>query len=288
MYKRLIAIFLLFLPALCFGWGRQGHSTIAQIAQNHLRCKAAKAINAYLGGQSLAMIASDADAYRGVWTMDLGFVPTNIDFARPLWLNGFDRNLPENIVPWSHTITVDENGKSFRTDRHGDMYIPNMAYYVDVLAEKLKKEAETMDPDLRYRYIALIVHFLGDMHNPLHIEYYPDNFREGHVDVCYRGETVMLHRYWDDYIFDDMYPWSFGDLAYLADTFSRSQRLEATRGDVYNWAEDSASVSRFLNYDVPEGYSLPPYYAEENREFLFSQLRKAGYRLAKVLNYIFG
>ena len=88
-------------------WGKLGHATIGHIAQEHLTPKARKALSNYLDGKSLAAIASDADTYRGMWTMDLGFIPTNIDNARPAWMRGFDFSTPHNIAPYSHMITVD-------------------------------------------------------------------------------------------------------------------------------------------------------------------------------------
>ena len=64
------------------GWGQIGHSTIAQVAQDHLTPEAERALDKYLDGLKLAIIASDADEYRSQWTVDLGFVPTNPDDAR--------------------------------------------------------------------------------------------------------------------------------------------------------------------------------------------------------------
>ena len=70
-------------------WGDLGHATVAKIAQDHLTPKARKALKKYLG-VPLPAIASDADADRSVWTMDLGFVPTNPDDARVAFLKEFD------------------------------------------------------------------------------------------------------------------------------------------------------------------------------------------------------
>jgi hypothetical protein len=111
--KRTFAMMLLATSALLISnheaaaWGQIGHSTIAQVAQNHLTPKAQKALNEYLDGLPLAIIASDADIYRGQWTVDLGFIPTNPEAARVSFVKGFDFSTPLNISPWSHSITVD-------------------------------------------------------------------------------------------------------------------------------------------------------------------------------------
>ena len=176
MKKTLLTAFL--VPAIllvnCFesgAWGQIGHSTIAQVAQNHLTPKAQKALNEYLDGLPLAIIASDADIYRGPWTVDLGFIPTNPEAARVTFVKNFDFSTPLNISPWSHSITVDMDFNCYPTDNLDGAYINNAAYYVDKLAAELKANAKNMDPYERYKAIAIIVHLMGDMHCPMHIVY---------------------------------------------------------------------------------------------------------------------
>ena len=109
-------------------WGQVGHSTIAQVAQNHLTPKAKEALHRYLDGLPLAIIASDADVYRAFWTVDLGFIPTNPDDARVTWLTDFDFSTPLNISPWTHSITVDMEFNCYPTDNLNGAYINNAAY----------------------------------------------------------------------------------------------------------------------------------------------------------------
>lgn len=292
MRKIFFLITLLFLA--CFlspdarSWDELGHATIAKIAQDHLTPKASKALMKYLG-VPLAAIASDADSYRAVWTMDLGFIPTNPDDARVSFLKSFDFSTPLNISPWSHSITVDENFKCFPTDNLDGAYINNDAYYVSLLAKKLRDGAENMDPDERYKAIALIVHFLGDMHCPMHVVYLPANQLKGHINVEFRHKKIVLHNFWDSIVFEMNFPksFSFTDIAYLADTASAKEIREITEGDVFDWAGRTAEKCWPLNDAWHDGDTLPWRYHLEVRPILFSQLRDAGYRLAKVFNEIF-
>ena len=120
-------------------WAKLGHATIGHIAQEHLTHRAQKTLEKYLDGRPLAVIASDADAYRGQWTMDLGFVPTNIGEARPSWIKGFDFSTPDNIVPYSHMITVDQEFNVYPTDNLNGDYIDNIfsSPIVELKDEKL-------------------------------------------------------------------------------------------------------------------------------------------------------
>lgn len=282
----LSALAIVISTPTCAAWSRLGHATVAQIAENHLTPKAKKALNEYLG-MPLPMIASDADIYRSIWTLDLGFVPTNPNDARVSFLKDFDRSTPENISPWSHSITVDENFVSYKTDNLNGAYINNCAYYVQILADKLRNHAKDMDPDERYRAIALITHFLGDMHCPMHIVYLPRNTVKGHISVMYKGKKTLLHEFWDEGIFKAAYNFSYGDLAAAADNASRKQVKEITSGDVFDWAGRSASACWNANNSWKEGDTLPNTYAADIRPLLLSQLRDGGLRLAEVFNEIF-
>lgn len=292
MKKILLLITLSFLA--CFlspdarSWDELGHATVAKIAQDHLTPKARKVLMKYLG-VPLAAIASDADSYRAVWTMDLGFIPTNPDDARVSFLKSFDFSTPLNISPWSHSITVDENFKCFPTDNLDGAYINNDAYYVSKLAKKLRDDAENMDPHERYKAIALIVHFLGDMHCPMHIVYLPANQLKGHINVEFQHKKLVLHNFWDSTVFEMNFPKSIScmDLAYYADTATAKEIREITEGDVFDWAGRSAEKCWPLNDAWHEGDTLPWRYHLEVRPILLSQLRDAGYRLAKVFNEIF-
>ena len=267
-------------------WGKIGHSTVAQVAENHLTPKARKALQKYVG-IPLAALASDADTYRNVWTFDLGFVPTNLSDARPSFLKNFDRSLPPNIAPWSHSITVDENFKCYPTDNLDGAYINNVAYYADKLARQLHDSVDQMTPEERYRAVALIVHFLGDMHCPVHIVYLPKNPLKGKISVTFKGKPTSLHTFWDGEIFSAAFPWSFGDMASLVDTASPKEIKEITAGDVYDWAGKSAADCWEANNIFHEGDKIPNSYPYDARPLLFSQLRNGGYRLAAILNWAF-
>lgn len=287
LFSIVSAVFVLMNGIQAMAWGQKGHSTIAEVAQNHLTPKAAKALDKYLGGLKLAIIASDADVYRSQWTVDLGFVPTNPEAARVPWLKDFDFTTPLNIAPWTHSITVDMDFNCYPTENLDGAYINNAAYCVDKLATQLKNNAEHMDPYERYKAIAIIVHLMGDMHCPMHIVYYPDNQVKGHYYVDYKGKQKDMHVFWDGTLWDAYYDWSFRDLAYLVDTASSKEIAEITDGDVYDYASCSARDSWPAVSAYSEGDILPKSYATDMRPLLFSQLRNGGYRLAAIFNEIF-
>lgn len=284
-------IILLTVSAFAFyvsaaAWGDLGHATVAEVAQRHLTPKAEKAISRYLDGMKLASIASDADKYRSFWTLDLGFIPTNPDDARVAFLAEFDRTAPLNIAPWSHSITVDAEMNPYPTDNLDGAYINNDCYYVAKLAKELKENAENMDPFERRKAISLIVHFLGDMHCPVHIVYLSANTAKGHFNITYKGKVYGYHAFWDGNMFSGM-PCGFQELAYLVDCKTKKEIKGICKGDVYDWAKSSATDCWEVYEVAHPGDVLPSTFPTDMRPLLFHQLRNGGYRLAAVLNYIF-
>ena len=59
-----LAVVLLLLPQIAFGWGRLGHRTIAEIAERNLTPKAKANIEKYTGGTPLWKYSLFVDEYR--------------------------------------------------------------------------------------------------------------------------------------------------------------------------------------------------------------------------------
>lgn len=287
------AVCALVQPYTVSAWSRLGHLTVAQIAYDHLDPQAKKVLLEKMDGVTLMSVASDADAYRAYWTTDIGFVPENLSQVRPrkaAYLNGFDHSQPGNIVPYPHCITVDADGKAYRDIRVGNKYIFNAAWYVCRLAEELK--SGKLDEEQTKRAIALITHFLGDMHCPVHIYYDAEKSQIGHFKVNYKGDVMKFHSFWDKEV-PGIYSNSGKDLSAMADVCTAEEVRELTEGDVYDWAEDSAAschkaVTELIPSSPDEVVEVSKLYPREYRGLLFSQLRKAGYRLAAIFNEIFG
>ena len=286
-------IVLLFLGSVLpsFGWGKLGHMTIAQIAWDHMTPKARKAVAAEIDRMPIMAVATDADRYRGVWTQELGFAPSNVEEIRPkvAYMRGFDYNQPPQIEPFSHTIEIDAKGHIARTNRDGDRYIHNMAWQADSLARCLKKGG--MSAEERFRAVALIVHFFGDMHCPGQIVYEDIPYPLGHFKVHYKESILNFHTVWDTYVFD-IYPGGFVDLARVADTRTRREIKEITAGDIYDWAEASArdckpAMQEYLPSEPGAVVELPRDFSHAHRALALQQVRNGGYRLAAFLNEIF-
>ena len=165
----LLAAALLFLPAQAFSWSSYGHETVGYLAEKDLTPAARLAVSDLLEGQTLAQVGSWADQVRPdrPETFPLHFVNGPLDQVEP---SDADLNLPQGTV-YSAVLG-----------------------YSDILADANQPRED------RVEALKFLVHFLADLHQPLHSGFLED--RGGNDEpVIYRGEVTNLHRYWDREIF---------------------------------------------------------------------------------------
>ncbi|MCH7813784.1 MAG: S1/P1 nuclease [Planctomycetes bacterium] len=162
------AFFLAVLVATpCFGWGRDGHKITGTIATHYLTPEAKVGVTALLGDQSLAEVSTWADeirsnpAYR--WASPLHYSnvkPGEAEFD-------LSRDCPERGCVVSAIIK-----------------------YAKVLRSKDASHAEKAEA------LKFLVHFVGDIHQPLHVSHAKDKGGND-IKVEFFHDRTNLHRLWD-------------------------------------------------------------------------------------------
>ena len=264
----LVSLTLLFITQVSFGWGRVGHATIAKIAENHLSPKAKKIIDEYLDGESITKYASYADHHKSKLLIDVGFEPNNA----------------ERIVTYPHTFESNQDCVPFKGINDNGRFVKNCMHYIEKMAAELKDHKNLSD-SLRFHNIVMIVHFVGDMHCPEHIRYYPDDMSTGKYEVTFNGTKTTMHKLWDSQLIAALHTGDHNDVAARIDNCSKKEIAAISAGMTYDWAADCARISKPV-HATPEGAVLTQEYAEMNRQIAETQLRNAGYRLAKILNKV--
>ena len=280
----LIAVALIAINVDAGAWAALGHAISAKIAEDHLTPEAKAAVKECLGDLSIVAVASDADIYRGRWTLELDFEPTNMDKVHPKWVEGLDPDLPNNITFYGHTYKVDEQCRPYRTNNFDGYYRTNLVLDIDNLSNELKNWKQ-LSQDRRCVVLSLLVHLVADLHCPDHISYEDDNTL-GQFEITFKKRKMKRHEMWDSDILASIIPWSYSDAAVLVDTADESYIAEVTKGDVYDWGYDSALMCK-VAHEVKQGANVPRAYAADMRNLTFMQLRNGGYRLAALLNSIF-
>jgi len=272
--KRLVimAASILCFAECSYAWGVLGHATVAKIAENNLTPKAKENLAKYFGRESIVSYASHADYYRTEWLVDYGLEP----------VDGSGKRV--DIYP--HTFEVDMSFKPFRGFNDNGRYVKNCVHFIDEYAKELRDPKNLTDSAIMTR-IMIIVHLVGDMHCPEHIHYNPDDMTIGKYKIRFDNRSVRYHTLWDTEVITRRNPFSFSDVALLLDTWSDERIAETVAGGPYDWAEDSARRS-YPVHAYKEGAELKRVkYLNEFTPLAEDQIRRAGYRLAKLLNDIF-
>ncbi len=256
-----VAALSLVIAPPAHAWGPVGHWIVATIAERLLTDGAARQVRALLaadGSATLADVASWADKVRetrretGPWHF--------VDI--PLSAPGYDaaRDCPGN-----------------------DCVVEQIAQFRQVLADS--------KADQRFKVEALkwIVHLVGDLHQPLHCT---DDHDRGGNDLRLRffGRATNLHAVWDHGVIDHMRP-----ADRLAATLVMSIKADETKawpeGTAALWATEAHVVGQRIAYgalttrDHPE---IGQNYQAIAAPAVELQLKRAGVRLASVLNAAFG
>ena len=257
MKKLILTYFALFAGAAsALGWGEKGHNATAHIAQKHLSCRAEKEISRLLGGRTMAYWSSWADGLRS---------DDRFDF----------------ISTW-HYANADE-GFTYATAPKlptGDVYTA-----VEECARQLRTKGQS--DSMRTMYLKLLIHFVGDMHCPMHAGHASDRGGNGHK-VEFRGRSTNLHSLWDSALIDASHGWSALEWAENIDHRKpRHQRRELSDGTPLMWMEETVVLSHSIYAATPQNESVPRDYVHKFSPMIERQQLLGGYRLAELLNEIF-
>ncbi|MEM7186196.1 MAG: S1/P1 nuclease [Bacteroidota bacterium] len=236
-------------------WGRNGHRATGQIAEAHLSAKARKAIDKLLNGESLAMVSTYADEIRSDTT--------------------YRKYGPWHYVNYPFDSTYEAHPKSEK----GDIIVA-INTCISVL-----KDNESTQRDKVF-HLKMLVHFIGDLHQPLHIGMAED--RGGNdFQVQWFDEGTNLHVVWDTKMIDS-YNMSYSELADNRARLTEEQLEFIQSGTVLDWMQESRELCKNLYTTAKVGDALGYRYMYAYMDILRTQLQKGGIRLAAVLNDIFG
>jgi len=251
-----LAGLLFWAPEHAFAWGTKGHEIAASVALHELDRAARIQVAALLGSDSMLVEGAN-------WADEI-------------------RSRRRDTARW-HFVDIPLNAPYFDSQRDCPMQACVVAQIdkdVQVLANPKLERA------VRAEALLFLVHFVADLHQPLHTE---DNDDKGgnEVRVLLGGERTNLHRVWDVDVVEPLGP----DVAAIADDIERTltpaQRKIWENGTPADWANETHAIARDQIY--------PPLMGERevrlSRAYLWREaplarqlLAKAGLRLAWLLN----
>lgn len=261
MFKKTAAVFLVLL-AVCpasWGWGHEGHQIIAIVAEDHLDETTKVMIQSLLGNNHLYSIAS--------WADDI-------------------RKERRETAPW-HYVDIPLGG-SYISGRdcapHRSCVVEKISEYLAVLTDKQATR------ERRAEALKFVVHFVGDIHQPLHAVGEARGGNDVHVRFLGSGECGQyecnLHGVWDTSM---ILRTELDRVAYSSHLEKLIKREDLTRtadGTPQQWANESAKLAQAAW--VQDGANLDQQYYEQEIKVVDEQMALAGLRLARLLNETLG
>ena len=273
-------------------WGPQGHRVIGFIADGHLKPEVKELIAEKFNINSLADVATWADRTRKKRKEESSWHYTNIEEGQ--WTYNAERDCPDRAC-------VTEKIHEFS----------------GILVDRSTSLRERKDA------LKFLVHFVGDVHQPLHLGNLKDR-GGGTLRFLYKGKVASLHYLWDGGLIDwggeppqvgvaadsnaavtqtrppkawSLFPAGVARsrrvggaslLKYAARLNGRVSEVEVSTwslSTVSDWANESRSLALKEAYNVDKD-DLSKAYIKRGQEIINLRLTQAGVRLAHLLNTI--
>lgn len=296
LFKRLLCCTVFFYVQSTYAWWEAGHMLVANIAYHHLNADAKRELKRLLHNMSVESTQRNSYEYDDKH-------PNYTMMAVSVWA--------DNLYAYPNYLAVTKTWHyiqhAYSADGTAIPSMPtrdNVVWAVRQLRNHLSlKQANDYD---RSRSLAYVIHFVGDIHQPLHCgEHYsaklPDGDRGGNdYKINFKeddGEVLNnLHTLWDSGI--KLYP-SKGFLYNV----SEPKDIEALTKIIMSDYPQSyfASKAKVVDPDVWENeshllaidaHNIPfdstptDEYLNKNTAVVEQQIALAGYRLAHVLNMV--
>jgi S1/P1 Nuclease len=298
-------------------WDATGHRAMAAIAYDRLRPRTRARVDAILRAHpDIANLGEGLDlgtpaGIREVF-LRASVWPDRIRGDARFYRDSDANARPTPLLPGFPSMARHDNWhyltRSFSTDGTATITLaePNVATLFPSLAQSLGNNA--VAASVRAYNLSWIIHVVGDLHQPLHgtsrsAASHPTGDAGGNgVWVRLRGyelDSINLHSVWDGWVgrpardtpIDDVATSLARDLPMAVD--ARDDALHIPRGvalaaTVRGWADESATLARYVAYDLParSGSALPElsdHYVERGTRIARQRLALSAYRLAAVL-----
>ena len=264
-------------------WGDLGHEVTALIAYRHLLPTARTALD--------AMLTSDSDPL------------TRPDFAsRATWADKY-RNAHRETAAW-HFVDIEIDNPDLNAACFDFPPSPPGAASLgpaqDCVVNKIEEFTAELGsaaatPAERLLALKFLIHFIGDLHQPLHAADHQD--RGGNcIGLTPHGRASNLHAYWDVDVVAALGPSAATIADKLDAQLTAAEMKDWSAGTPRNWAMKSFELGRHDAYALPSlptcqsggSVTLSSQYQAQAEKDAAAQLLKAAVRMAAVLNRALG
>lgn len=264
--RALAALLALTVPAFAStvqAWGDIGHRIVAELAWRQLDPSAKAEVERLLkadGDESLADVAS--------WPDQLRNDPNNKELGKATAKLHYMDFVDGHCV---YVKPVD--------CKDGECVVGGLEKYVAILGDRHKSNAE------RAEALKFVVHFVGDVHQPLHAGNRDDKGGNDY-QVQFDGKGSNLHKVWDSSMLytRDLQAPAYADRLAALGPVTLPKPIPPLDNPYAQWAEESCSIVA-TNGFYPDSHTVDDAYVAKYLPVAETRLRLAGKRLADLLNH---
>ena len=286
LFSFVIALLLCNFPAQ--SWWEDGHRTTARLAAYYLTPAARARLAAIMGVPNTPEAVADGLAQASTW-------PDEIKKDRP------------DTQSWHYIDLTLQDKKDQIPARCPDRNC--VTARIDEFAAQLVDDKSAADPTINLDALRFLVHFVGDVHQPLHA--ISDADLGGNCESLSEPyeQARNLHAFWDGPLVNDLNADDrllAADMKKELDTFDEERRNKMAEGNSDDWAWESHELAEKVIYKrlkipteaivfpanckvapeeiLDDKITIEPQYVNEMKSVVRLQLERAGLRLARLLN----
>ncbi len=258
-----IALAMLLVAPVVQAWGPLGHAVVAELAQRHLNPAARAEVERLLAPEHVHALADIAS-----WPDEIQDNPA----LATLW----KQTRSQHYVNFRGGPTC--NYVPPRDCRDGRCVVAGLQHYIDVLGDRNQPDAA------RREALKFVVHFVGDIHQPLHAGYRDDKGGNTY-QVQFEGKGSNLHKVWDSKMLysRDLNRQAYAQMLDAEPPVALPAPIAPLDDPYAQWAEESCRITAQSGF-YPGGHKIGKAYVKAELPTAELRLRQAGRRLADVLN----
>lgn len=272
-----LALFTFISPLHCYAWNAVGHMVIANIAYERLKPEVRAKVD--------KLTADLSKEY-----------PTLVQFQQLApWADALRGQKIDSYTHWHYIDNaISGDGTPLKDLTEDDNVVWALNRILPVISNN------SANPFERARFLAFLIHFEADVHQPLHTvsritSAHPDGDRGGNLylipykSVTNSRQMSNLHSLWDSgvgFFSGEATQQNVSDLTRIITT----QYPESYFGDQINnlkpedWASEGLKLATTVVYNTPERQIPSTAYVETGKQAAEQRTALAGYRLAALLN----
>jgi hypothetical protein len=274
------------LPVPAHAWGNTGHEVVALIAEPYLKPGVRQKVFALLAADTSTLTAHDL-ASEATWAdrwRDSDRNTTHVHYNATEHWHFVDIELATpDLDAACHKHPPLPAGKPASAGQASACVVDKITQFAAELA------APATAPEERLLALQFLLHFVGDLHQPLHASDDHDGGGNAKLAKTATRPQDKLHHYWDVEFVAPLGKTAPDIAATLAAGITPAQRSTWQAGTPAAWAMETFAVARDTAYGkLPKPtqgvYQLGAGYQKQALAAVSLQLQKAGVRLAETLN----